>query len=96
MLIRLAQSCPFPPYPTPLLHPVQTTLTTVGFGDVVATTLLGKMVVVGMICVGVVLIPVQVGAWQGRAAGQGEGDPGGRSARGSTALSAPSAAWGPG
>ena len=36
-----------------------TTLTTVGFGDIVAHTLLGKAVVIATICIGVVLIPVQ-------------------------------------
>ena len=36
-----------------------TTLTTVGYGDVVAVSPLGKAAVLGMICVGVVLIPVQ-------------------------------------
>ena len=35
------------------------TLTTVGYGDVVATTFLGKAVVLAMICLGVVAIPVQ-------------------------------------
>ena len=41
------------------LYFVTTTLTTVGFGDVVAVSTLGKAAVLGMICVGVVLIPVQ-------------------------------------
>ena len=36
-----------------------TTLTTVGFGDVVAKSLLGKAVVIATICIGVVVIPVQ-------------------------------------
>lgn len=34
-------------------------LPAVGFGDVVMSSVLGKAVVLGMICVGVVLIPVQ-------------------------------------
>ena len=41
------------------LYFVTTTLTTVGYGDVVAVSPLGKAAVLGMICVGVVLIPVQ-------------------------------------
>ena len=41
------------------LYFVTTTLTTVGYGDVVAVTLVGKMAVLAMICVGVVVIPVQ-------------------------------------
>ncbi len=41
------------------LYFVTTTLTTVGYGDVVVSSLLGKVAVLGMICVGVVLIPVQ-------------------------------------
>jgi hypothetical protein len=38
---------------------VVTTLTTVGFGDVVPQTVLGKVLIVATICIGVVLIPVQ-------------------------------------
>jgi voltage-gated potassium channel Kch len=41
------------------LYFVTTTLTTVGYGDVVVSSTLGKVAVLGMICVGVVLIPVQ-------------------------------------
>ncbi len=40
---------------------VTTTLTTVGFGDVVVRSTLGRMVVLALILVGVVLIPVQAG-----------------------------------
>ena len=47
-----------PPLPAPSLQ-VVTTLTTVGFGYIVAHTLLGKAVVIATICIGVVLIPVQ-------------------------------------
>ena len=36
-----------------------TTLTTVGYGDMVPTTTVGKLAVLAMICVGVVVIPVQ-------------------------------------
>jgi hypothetical protein len=41
------------------LYFVTTTLTTVGYGDVVAVSVLGKAAVLAMILVGVVLIPVQ-------------------------------------
>ena len=41
------------------LYFVTTTLTTVGYGDVVAISPLGKAAVLAMILVGVVLIPVQ-------------------------------------
>ena len=41
------------------LYFVATTLSTVGYGDVVATTLLGQAAVLAMIAVGLVLIPVQ-------------------------------------
>ena len=41
------------------LYFVTTTLTTVGYGDVVVVSLLGKAAVLAMILVGVVLIPVQ-------------------------------------
>ena len=41
------------------LYFVTTTLTTVGYGDVVAISVLGKAAVLAMILVGVVLIPVQ-------------------------------------
>lgn len=41
------------------LYFVTTTLTTVGFGDVVAISAIGKFAVLAMILVGVVLIPVQ-------------------------------------
>jgi len=41
------------------LYFVTTTLTTVGYGDVVVSSTLGKAAVLAMICVGVVLIPVQ-------------------------------------
>ena len=41
------------------LYFVTTTLTTVGFGDVVVSSTLGRAAVLAMICVGVVLIPVQ-------------------------------------
>jgi voltage-gated potassium channel Kch len=41
------------------LYFVTTTLTTVGFGDVVAVSPVGKFTVLAMILVGVVLIPVQ-------------------------------------
>ena len=48
---------------------VVTTLTTVGFGDVVPQTALGKALVIATICIGVVAIPVQVGGaaggWRG-------------------------------
>ena len=54
-----SRSTPTHPPPPPAPARAQTTLTTVGFGDVVARTLLGKAVVLGMIAVGVVLIPVQ-------------------------------------
>jgi voltage-gated potassium channel Kch len=38
---------------------VVTTMATVGFGDIVPVTVLGKLVVIGAILVGVVMIPVQ-------------------------------------
>ena len=41
------------------LYFVTTTLTTVGYGDIVAISPLGKAAVLAMILVGVVLIPVQ-------------------------------------
>ena len=41
------------------LYFVTTTLTTVGYGDMVPTTTVGKLAVLAMICVGVVVIPVQ-------------------------------------
>ena len=41
------------------LYFVTTTLTTVGYGDMVPTTTIGKLAVLAMICVGVVVIPVQ-------------------------------------
>lgn len=41
------------------LYFVTTTLTTVGYGDVVAVSIFGKAAVLAMILVGVVLIPVQ-------------------------------------
>ncbi|KAK9808990.1 hypothetical protein WJX72_007481 [[Myrmecia] bisecta] len=41
------------------LYFVTTTLTTVGYGDVVAVSSIGKFAVLAMICVGVVVIPVQ-------------------------------------
>ncbi len=41
------------------LYFVTTTLTTVGYGDVVVSSTFGKAAVLAMICVGVVLIPVQ-------------------------------------
>lgn len=43
---------PLPPCP----QQVVTTLTTVGFGDVVAQTVLGKAVVIATICIGVVTL----------------------------------------
>ena len=46
------------PWHTALYFTV-TTLTTVGFGDVVVTSLVGRIAVVAMICVGIVVIPVQ-------------------------------------
>lgn len=61
---------PAPTTPAPPAEQVVTTLTTVGFGDVVAQTFLGKAVVIATICVGVVTIPVQVGGvWGWSAAG---------------------------
>lgn len=47
--------------PACLAPQVVTTLTTVGFGDVVAQTMLGRAVIILTICFGVVAIPVQVG-----------------------------------
>lgn len=41
------------------LYFVVTTMATVGFGDIVPVTVLGKLVVIGAILVGVVMIPVQ-------------------------------------
>lgn len=45
---------------------VVTTLTTVGFGDVVAQTMLGRAVIITTICFGVVAIPVQASAMKKR------------------------------
>ncbi|EIE18822.1 hypothetical protein COCSUDRAFT_59753 [Coccomyxa subellipsoidea C-169] len=54
-IVHLVERIPF----FDALYFVTTTLTTVGYGDVVVSSLLGKVAVLGMICVGVVLIPVQ-------------------------------------
>ncbi|KAL4448241.1 hypothetical protein ABPG75_005460 [Micractinium tetrahymenae] len=54
-VIQIVERMPF----HQALYLVVTTLTTVGFGDVVAQTYLGKAVVIATICVGVVTIPVQ-------------------------------------
>ncbi|KAL4423371.1 hypothetical protein ABPG77_004302 [Micractinium sp. CCAP 211/92] len=54
-VIQIVERMPF----HQALYLVVTTLTTVGFGDVVAQTFLGKAVVIATICVGVVTIPVQ-------------------------------------
>ncbi|RMZ57560.1 hypothetical protein APUTEX25_001760, partial [Auxenochlorella protothecoides] len=54
-VIQLVERIPF----DQALYLVLTTLTTVGFGDIVAYTILGRLVILVMICVGVVLIPVQ-------------------------------------
>ncbi len=55
MQVHLVERIPF----FDALYFVTTTLTTVGYGDVVAVSLLGKAAVLAMILVGVVLIPVQ-------------------------------------
>ncbi|PSC70953.1 transcription factor MYB44-like isoform B [Micractinium conductrix] len=54
-IIQIVEKMPF----HQALYLVVTTLTTVGFGDVVATSFLGKAVVIATICIGVVAIPVQ-------------------------------------
>lgn len=58
-IIQIVERIPF----HQALYFVIITLTTVGYGDVVAQSALGKAVVVAMICVGVVLIPVQATAF---------------------------------
>jgi len=58
--IQAAAATTFTDTPS-LLSQVVTTLTTVGFGDVVAQTMLGRAVIILTICFGVVAIPVQVG-----------------------------------
>ncbi|KAK9826205.1 hypothetical protein WJX81_007538 [Elliptochloris bilobata] len=57
-IVHLVERIPF----HDALYFVTTTLTTVGYGDVVAQSNLGKLAVLAMICVGVVLIPVQTSA----------------------------------
>lgn len=55
MQVHLVERIPF----FDALYFVTTTLTTVGYGDVVVVSPLGKAAVLAMILVGVVLIPVQ-------------------------------------
>ncbi|PRW44899.1 Potassium channel subfamily T member 2 isoform A [Chlorella sorokiniana] len=54
-VIQIAERMPF----HQAVYLVVTTLTTVGFGDVVAQTMLGRAVIILTICFGVVAIPVQ-------------------------------------
>ncbi|BDA48910.1 probable potassium channel subfamily T member 2 at N-terminal half [Coccomyxa sp. Obi] len=54
-IVHLVERIPF----FDALYFVTTTLTTVGYGDVVVSSTFGKAAVLAMICVGVVLIPVQ-------------------------------------
>lgn len=55
MQIQIVEQIPF----HKAMYFVATTLTTVGYGDVVPQTVLGRACVLAMIAVGVVLIPVQ-------------------------------------
>ncbi|GAB4817363.1 hypothetical protein N2152v2_004409 [Parachlorella kessleri] len=54
-IVQIVERMPF----HQAMYFVLITLTTVGYGDVVATTFLGKAVVLATICLGVVAIPVQ-------------------------------------
>ena len=54
-IIQVVEQMPF----HKAIYLVATTLSTVGYGDVVATSLLGRAAIMAMIAVGIVLLPVQ-------------------------------------
>lgn len=58
-IIQIVEQVPF----HKALYFVATTLSTVGYGDVVAKSMLGRAAVLAMIAVGIVLIPVQAAAF---------------------------------
>lgn len=58
-IIQVVEQMPF----HKAMYLVATTLSTVGYGDVVATSVLGRAAILGMIALGIVLIPVQAAAF---------------------------------
>jgi voltage-gated potassium channel Kch len=58
-IIQVVEQMPF----HKAMYLVATTLSTVGYGDVVATSLLGRAAILAMIALGIVLIPVQAAAF---------------------------------
>lgn len=78
IMILLVESAPSTASDPSLATPqVVTTLTTVGFGDVVAQTMLGRAVIITTICFGVVAIPVQASACAEMQVTQSQRGPGG-------------------
>ena len=58
-IIQIVEQMPF----HRSVYLVATTLSTVGYGDVVATSFMGRAAILGMIALGIVLIPVQAAAF---------------------------------